>query len=865
VETYLQFVDRWSKWILALMVLVTVFFAIQLGSLTNDSNPYLLSESHPARKSILDMQKEFTGTFDAAMIVVYHPTSVFNRVTLDAVHELTKSSRRLMLANADDAAYLDGLKQRYGAASPAFAQAVDAILAGGLEQNDYFAADKLQALGTPLGLSQAETAFLSYLPRRLNPVKEMAGLAATDNILTKDGTLVITKSLHDKSTPPEQIRAEVMGNEMLLNSVISKDEKVTMITVELFVKQDDADGQVRAYDAIRTLLDDYRKAHPEFKDQVYIAGVPIFIAEQKKLTDSDLGTLLPLVIAVVGGILIAYFRKPLGFLLPMINVIMCTIWTLGAMSLMRVPMDLVTSALPVFLITICGADAIHMMSEYYTQKSSGIGSKEAVRRTLRAMVSPIVLTTVTTVAGFLFSTATNISSIQSFGIFMAVGLVSAQIISLLLIPAWINLMGGKGVVASSSGQVDAGWLGHALASVFTRLIRNRKPALLVFTLLMVGAGVMATRISVEDAGSAYFLPDNEYRKSDEFINEHIAGTSPGWIRIEGSAPNAMLNTQTMDFIGKLDAFLLTQPKVTYTYSPATYVKRMHLAVNDMKPDYNRLPRKTEAVTSIDDATGKPVSEQVDGDLLVSQLVMLYENGGGNDLTNVLTRDFSKAAVLFTMNTTRATEYQHLLGALDKWLAVNKPAHLKVSVAGTPVVWSGVLNEIIKGQLTSFILAFSSICVVLMLWMRSAKLGMLTALPLAATMVVYYGMMAGLGIELNIGTALISFIVVGIVDYSVHYLHRVQVQLEAGDRMDAALIFAILHSGKSIAFNVAVFSLGFLTLLFSEFKPIAYLGGLVALALVISGFMSLFLISMLAPWFMKERRQASDPGEVRLAA
>ncbi|MES2263794.1 MAG: efflux RND transporter permease subunit [Pseudomonadota bacterium] len=864
METYLHFVDRWSKWILAVLALVTVFFAIQLGSLTNDSNPYLLSESHPARKSILDMQKEFTGTFDSAMVVVYHPDSVFNRVTLDAVYELTKSARRLMLANADDAAYLAGLKQRYGAASPAFGAAIDAILAGGLEQNDYFEADKLQELAKPLGLSQADSAFLSYLPRRLNPIKEMAGLAATDNILNQDGTLVITKSLHDKTTPPEQIRAEVMGNEMLLNSVVSRDEKVTMITVELFIKQDDADGQVRAYDAIRKQLDDYRKAHPEFKDQVYIAGMPIFIAEQKKLTDSDLETLLPLVIAVVGGILIAYFRKPLGFLLPMLNVITCTIWTLGAMSLMRVPMDLVTNVLPVFLITICGADAIHMMSEYYTQKGTGISSKDAVRRTLRAMVSPIVLTTATTVAGFLFSTSTNISSIQSFGIFMAVGLVSAQIISLLLIPAWINLMGGKRIATAATGQAEAGWLGRALASVFSLLIRNRKPALLVFAVLMAGAAVMATRISVEDAGASYFRPDNEFRKSDEFINTHIAGTSPGWIRIEGDGPNAMLTTETMDFIGRLDAFLLTQPKVTYTYSPATYVKRMHLTLNDMKPAYNRLPQKTETVNSTDAATGKQVSEQVDGNLLVSQLVMLYENGGGNDLTNVLTRDFSKGAVLFTMNTTRATEYQHLLDSLDQWLAVNKPAHLKVSVAGTPVVWSGVLNEIIKGQLTSFILAFSSICVVLMLWMRSARLGMLTALPLAATMVVYYGVMAALGIELNIGTALISFIVVGIVDYSVHYLHRVQVQLEAGDRMDDALIFAIRHSGESIAFNVAVFSLGFLTLLFSEFKPIAYLGGLVALALVISGFMSLFLISMLAPVFMKERPATPGKSGLRLA-
>lgn len=135
-----------------------------------------------------------------------------------------------------------------------------------------------------------------------------------------------------------------------------------------------------------------------------------------------------------------------------------------------------------------------------------------------------------------------------------------------------------------------------------------------------------------------------------------------------------------------------------------------------------------------------------------------------------------------------------------------------------------------------------------------KLGLLTALPLAATMVSYYGIMAILGIELNIGTALISFIVVGIVDYSVHYLYRVKDHLAATNAsIDESLLYAIRHSGASIVFNVALFSLGFLTLLFSQFKPIAYLGGLVALALTISGFMSIFLISMLAPWFMRREK------------
>jgi uncharacterized protein len=858
VEIYLKFVDRWAKAVLFLLFSITVFFASQLGSLTNDSNPYLLPETHPARKSILDMQQEFSGTFDAALILIHNEKDIFNRTTLDAVYELTQSSRKLMLATQSDADYLGTLAKKYGEANPEFSKLAESVLKDGLTQSDFFAAEKLVELSKTLSFSQAEKAFIVYFPRRLNPIKEMAGLAATDNIITQDGTLKIFKSLHDKIVPAEQIKQEVMGNELLLNSVYSQDNKSTMITVELFVKQDDADGQVRAYEAIKQLIDDYRTRHPEFTDEVYIAGVPIFIAEQKKLTDSDLATLLPLVLLIVGAILVVFFRRPMGFVLPMLNVVMCTIWTLGMMSLFRVPMDLITSALPVFLITICGADAIHMMNEYYTQHNSGLSPKEAVKKSLRAMFSPIVLTTVTTIVGFLFSTATNISSIQSFGIFMAVGLFAAQIISLLLIPAWLNLTKAKSKIDSSKTS-ERERLGLALEKFFGSLIKRRKTSLIVFVIFMGGLGFMATKIVVEDAGSDYFSAENKFRISDEFVNSHIAGTSPGWVEIAGDKPSAILNTETVVFIDKLDKFLLTQENVTYTYSIATYIKRLNLALHDMNPEFNRLPNRTETVTSVDPETNQVISEQINGDDLISQLVLLYENGGGSDLNNVLTRDFSKAAVLFTMNTTRATEYQTLLNNLDVWLAQNKPANVDIKIAGTPVIWTGVLHEIIKGQFTSFVLAFTSICLMLMLWLRSPRLGLLTALPLAATMVSYYGIMAILGIELNIGTALISFIVVGIVDYSVHYLHRVKDYLATNNAsIDESLLYAIRHSGSSIVFNVALFSLGFLTLLFSQFKPIAYLGGLVALALTISGFMSIFLIAMLAPWFMrKEKPPVSD--------
>ncbi|MCO6062229.1 MMPL family transporter, partial [Pseudomonas sp. MOB-449] len=86
--------------------------------------------------------------------------------------------------------------------------------------------------------------------------------------------------------------------------------------------------------------------HPEFKDEVFIAGMPIFIAAQQEIIDHDLALLFPIVFVLISTLLVLFFRKPLGLLLPLLNILFCTIWTLGLMALLEVPVDLLTSVLP---------------------------------------------------------------------------------------------------------------------------------------------------------------------------------------------------------------------------------------------------------------------------------------------------------------------------------------------------------------------------------------------------------------------------------------------------------------------------------------------------------------------------------------
>ncbi len=93
MERYLDLVERNARAIVFVLVAITAGFAYYLGAVIADTNPYLLKEDHPARKTILDLQKEFSGTYDSVMIAFTDPDGVFNRETLNAVFAISQIGR----------------------------------------------------------------------------------------------------------------------------------------------------------------------------------------------------------------------------------------------------------------------------------------------------------------------------------------------------------------------------------------------------------------------------------------------------------------------------------------------------------------------------------------------------------------------------------------------------------------------------------------------------------------------------------------------------------------------------------------------------------------------------------------------------
>jgi predicted RND superfamily exporter protein len=135
-----------------------------------------------------------------------------------------------------------------------------------------------------------------------------------------------------------------------------------------------------------------------------------------------------------------------------------------------------------------------------------------------------------------------------------------------------------------------------------------------------------------------------------------------------------------------------------------------------------------------------------------------------------------------------------------------------------------------------------VIIILTIANHSFAVGLFAAIPLSLAILCNFGIMGLLGITLNMGTALIASLAVGIgIDYTIHFMEFFKTEYQTGGDY---LHRTFTGCGKAILINAVSVGAGFAVLLFSQFRMIAELGGLVALSMIITAIISLTLMPVL---------------------
>jgi len=195
-----------------------------------------------------------------------------------------------------------------------------------------------------------------------------------------------------------------------------------------------------------------------------------------------------------------------------------------------------------------------------------------------------------------------------------------------------------------------------------------------------------------------------------------------------------------------------------------------------------------------------------------------------------------------IKTNSSSDIAELTRHIENYAAVNLPKNLTITFSGTAHLNTAATNEIVQGQVNSFVISLVITYLLLVLTFRSTITGLFGIIPLLVTILLNFGLMGFSGLTLNIGTAIISSIVIGVgVDYSIHYLSRLQVNLRAGLPFAEAILETVRFSGKAIVANALTVAIGFVALLFSSVTPMITAGWMIILTMLISSFSTIVLL------------------------
>jgi hydrophobe/amphiphile efflux-3 (HAE3) family protein len=634
----------------------------------------------------------------------------------------------------------------------------------------------------------------------LDGIDETMSLFDAKNIKGEDGAMVVDPVIRRLPKTEDgwtKLRKELGKNELVHTVLVSED--FTMTSVIATLEKQAQDEEIVA--AVEQIL----AAHPG-DEQTYIGGLPYIKAIVAKEMASEFKQLMIIGLGIMLVMLFFFFREIRGVSLPFIVVVLSILFAMGLMPLVGWQMSIITLLLPIMLIAIANDYGIHMMAKYqeYNTPGNNYSVGTIARGIYTSLKSPILLTGITTIAGILCLLSHKMIPARQLGVVAAAGIGFALLLSLLFIPAALSIIGKSKPVLSENPDKQR-LIDRVLGNTGRMVTRRPWRVIMVAVLVMLLSGGGAFLLKVDTNLENFFPEEHPVRVSGHVINETFGGSQNISILVEGD----ILDPEVMAKIDHYETSLKQLPAVGNVMSIAGIIREISKALNDEgDPYYNVVPDERNAL---------------------AQYMELYLiSGNPEDLERMVDFDFRKAQVMVRINDGSNLALKSVLAEIRQ---LTDPDKHQTRIGGYGLIAADLADLVVRGQVTSLIIALLVVIALLSILFRSLSAGLIAALPLAFSMVILFGWMGYLGIKLDVATALLSSIMIGVgVDYTIHFLWRYKSEREKGLIPTDAVLKTLTTTGRGISFNALSVILGFCALPFSVFMPIRVFGFLVMVSI-----------------------------------
>ena len=581
------------------------------------------------------------------------------------------------------------------------------------------------------------------------------------------------------------------GMETFKGQILSRDLK----SVALYVIKKNRVSRRALFEAVeKTLVPPWPGA------KMRVVGTDYLLQQMGGLLESNFRRLLVFEVVALLLVIPLFMRTLRRAYLPVAIAGSALLFYLALFILAGQEFGVIHLAGPGLILIIGLADAIHLQQKFDEARAEGRSVEEALEEMHRSVGKACLLTSVTTACGFLSLLVARHEEVYDFGLWCAVGVLTAYLTVLVFLPLALVFFPGRGRPVRMKSWLEP-------------QVLRRWAAPVTVLLVMLAAGTFRARM---DSSLERELPDSvEVVRNGVWFSEHFRGLD----RIEVDLRADVRDPAVFALVERMQKELRAFPGIAGSRSYVDAI-RMTLA-----PE---------------------VIETKDGPALGVQAL----GSGGVFPGHLLTRDLKRACVVFYRARGFGTQSYEAFRERVQTYAEQLPKGGSMRLNGAFPMFYESTTLISKTMMTSLASSLAMITLILVLVLRSFKLALLCLVPNAIPLLVVAGISGWLGASLHLGILIVFSVGLGLaVDDTLHLMVRFQ-QLQKeqpGGSLRALMDEAIVSTGSAIVLTSVVLLISAMCFLGSSFTTMRWTGvtlGIVAITALLADLMIL-------PWLVEK--------------
>ena len=642
--------------------------------------------------------------------------------------------------------------------------------------------------------------------------------------LSEEGSIV-SEPYYDPTKKPilnaedmAEMRDAVLANPRVFGLMVSPDLKSALIKGQL------NEGALD-YEKTFNQIQEFRQKEQHDGIKIHVTGQPMLVGW--------VYTYIPQIIQIfmftlvfMFVLLMVYFRRLYGVLIPMLGIAISSIWGIGILSLLGFNLDPLTLVIPFLISARAMSHGIQLVERYYDEFARLADGRKAARATFDSLFRPGSLGVISDAVGLLLISLGSIPINTKLSYYASLWALCVILNVLVFVPMLLSIL-----PQPKRAEIRHGWVRKFLPKVgrFVASPLKAKRILIATILCFMVGGYFSSSVQIGEAepGSPLLYPYHDYNLSSTAINTNFPGSEELYIIARTEKKGGLKDPKVLKALEDFQIFMLSDPDLGGTKALPDLVKQVNRLLHNNDPRYIQIPHDKFYVGGLMFAymASSPIpgalKEFVNPEETEANIVFYYKDHQGETIRRAV--HMAKSWIAEKAGDIEGLSF-HLAGGI-----------IGVTAATNEAVFE--TNRIVVPAVLLLIFLFVTF------FYKSFHAGWLMFLAMSFATILSYGYMGFMNIGINVNTVPIIAVGIGVgIDYSIYIMDRIREEILKTDSLQEAVIRAISTTGLAVCVTAGALILGVVMWVFlSDLRFQADAALLLVVMLVLNMVASLFIV------------------------